>query len=133
VAWLYGFGGLQRDPAVAAEWFARSELPEGMRAMALCVLSRALCSFHLWFDRAHFFNRARFFDVHASQINSCLAPHFFLLRAGAGTLSPTGGWLRLACGTAVPPAPALVRCFFFFFFFFLPLSFLCFVLRGVAR
>ena len=35
VAWLYGYGGIQRNPAVAAQWFERSGLPEGMMAMSL--------------------------------------------------------------------------------------------------
>jgi TPR repeat protein len=35
VAHLYGYGGLARDPARAAEWFQASTLPEGMMALSL--------------------------------------------------------------------------------------------------
>ena len=35
VAWLYGFGGLKRNPSIAAKWFELSGLPEGMMAMSL--------------------------------------------------------------------------------------------------
>jgi TPR repeat protein len=35
VAWLYGYGGLKRNPNIAAKWFELSGLPEGMMAMSL--------------------------------------------------------------------------------------------------
>ena len=35
VAWLYGYGGLQRNPKIAVKWFQKSGLPEGLMAMSL--------------------------------------------------------------------------------------------------
>ena len=35
VAWLYGFGGLPRNPDTAVAWFHASGLPEGMMAVAM--------------------------------------------------------------------------------------------------
>ena len=35
MAWLYGFGGVPRNPDTAAAWFKASGLPEGMMAVAV--------------------------------------------------------------------------------------------------
>ena len=42
VAWLYGFGGVPRDPSVAAQWFRASGLPEGLMALSLFQRSQGL-------------------------------------------------------------------------------------------